>query len=174
MNRNILCSSSLAVTFAALFSGAAQADHDWQYVKVKVLDIEPITRIIQSTEPRRVCTEQPVAVREERHSPGGAIIGTVIGAAIGHRIGHRERHPVLGTAVGAAVGASIGRAATSSRPEVRYETVERCHVEHERFEEERIVGYRVQYRYHGDVYETRTREHPGREMRMRVRIEPVE
>ena len=56
----------------------------------------------------------------------------------------------------------------AARPAREDRCVER--VEHRT--EERITGYRVQYRYAGDDYEQIVDEHPGERMRVRVSVSP--
>jgi uncharacterized protein YcfJ len=57
-------------------------------------------------------------------------------------------------------------------------TVERdwqthCHTVESSYSEERVVGYRVVYRYNGRTYETELPEDPGRSLRVQVDVRPV-
>jgi uncharacterized protein YcfJ len=51
--------------------------------------------------------------------------------------------------------------------------VERCATTMQEHQEERIDGYRVVYRYHGQKYATEMPYDPGREIRVRVDIRPA-
>ena len=79
------------------------------------------------------------------------------------------------TVAGALVGASIGHSLSRSsyRPPATT-AVRRCTTVN-RFEQRQLlVGYRVDYRYEGQTFTTRTREHPGRFIRVRVNVDPVD
>jgi uncharacterized protein YcfJ len=39
---------------------------------------------------------------------------------------------------------------------------------------QQVVGYRVDYRYEGQTFTTRTRGYPGRFIRVRVDVDPVD
>jgi uncharacterized protein YcfJ len=82
---------------------------------------------------------------------------------------------VAGTIIGAAVGNDSAKrryGATHSSTEYS-RPVERCETRMTSHQEERIDGYRVVYRYHGQKYETRMPYDPGREIRVRVDIRPA-
>jgi uncharacterized protein YcfJ len=49
----------------------------------------------------------------------------------------------------------------------------RCRMVTEYRRERHVDGYRVTYRYHGHKFTTRTREHPGRRIPVRLKIRPV-
>ena len=40
--------------------------------------------------------------------------------------------------------------------------------------QQQLVGYRVEYRYEGQTFTTRTIEHPGEFIRVRVNVDPVD
>jgi uncharacterized protein YcfJ len=48
-----------------------------------------------------------------------------------------------------------------------------CRTEHDYHVEERIDGYRVEYRYQGRTYVTRMGHDPGERIRVRVDVSPV-
>ena len=75
----------------------------------------------------------------------------VIGGSIAHEI-KRKRH---------------GHTYTESRP------VKRCRVINDYRLEERVIGYRVKYKYHGRIYHTRTDYNPGHRIRINVSVAPV-
>lgn len=147
------------------------------YVDAPVVEVRPIIRVVEVSDPRRVCWEEDVerTVHDERRGPStGTVVGTVIGGAIGHNAsGGRSR--AAATAAGAALGAVIGRDISRAHrgPPRRVITTERrCEVERDVREEERIDGYRVFYRYAGRTFETRSDHDPGDTIRVQVRITP--
>lgn len=162
----------------------ALADHGgYQYAKV--VDVEPIYRQVRVEVPERECwTEihyESVPTRYERYrgSAVPTIAGGVIGGVVGRQFGKgngRDAMTVLGTLVGAAIGHQAGHRQydDSHRYEsVRERPVERCET-HYRTEERRdLDGYLVTYRYAGREYTTRTDEHPGDRIRVRVEVTPA-
>lgn len=144
-----------------------------------VLSATPIKEIIRQQQPEQQCWQQPVAVQRERrehHSATNAIVGGIIGAAIGNQLGHHKRNKQVGAVAGALLGASIGN--DLGRPAhagytTHYRQELQCNTVYRQVEEERIVGYRVRYRYQGQTFTTQTAEHPGDTLRLRVSMEPV-
>lgn len=156
-------------------------EEDSYFVRAEVVDVQPLWRTVQVSEPRRVCRKEPV--RHVHHGRGGnrthtpAILGGIIGGVVGNQIG-KGRGRNLATAAGVVLGASIGSDyARNQRQPGRthsYVTTEHhCAVEETVHQEERIEGYRVTYRYHGRQFVTQTDHHPGRTVRVRVRVEPL-
>ena len=76
------------------------------------------------------------------------VAGALLGGAVGHELGHDSYSP-------------------------GYSTLEhRCHTINDYSEREEIVGYRVKYRYNGETFWTRTSEHPGRRIDVKVHVRP--
>ena len=106
--------------------------------------------------------------------------GAVAGGVIGNQFGSGHGRDAA-TVAGAALGYSVAR--DEQRRNDRYygrysERVvrteeERCRIETDYREEERVLGYDVAYRYNGRVYHTRTDSHPGDTIRVRVDVEAV-
>jgi uncharacterized protein YcfJ len=48
-----------------------------------------------------------------------------------------------------------------------------CETRTEYQTDERVVGYDVEYEYHGRIYHTRTDSHPGRRIRVAVDVNAV-
>ena len=175
----------LAVLMAtAVFATAASAqprdpdkshgrgrDHGYEYATV--LESIPITRTVRVSEPREVCEEVPVEYRRERRSGGGAALGALIGAVVGHNAGRHSDHEVAGTVIGAVVGSQIGREVSPRQVTVERDWQTHCHTVESSYSEERVVGYRVVYRYNGRTYETELPEDPGRSLRVQVDVRPV-
>ena len=79
------------------------------------------------------------------------------------------------TVAGTLVGASIGQrlSAASYRPPASTQ-VQRCTTVNRYRQRQLLVGYRVDYRYEGQTFTTRTRGHPGKFIRVRVNVDPVD
>ncbi len=81
-----------------------------------------------------------------------------IGGVIGHQFGSgrgKDAATVAGSMIGAAIGHGPVRRVDYERP------VERCETRYQSFQEQRIDGYDVVYRYHGQKYATRMPYDPG-------------
>jgi uncharacterized protein YcfJ len=197
-----------AAVGAALVAQSALADHGrhrgWERQNrgysdtdyARVVDVQPITRRIRVTEPRRECFEETRydAPRHEdsrsrgapRPAAGSMILGGILGAAVGNQIGGGDGRRAA-TVAGALIGTALGHDAAARRdyrdgryydtrvdePPRAY-TVERCDVRYQESWEERVEGYRVAYEYHGRRYETRLPYDPGERVRVRVDVFPDE
>ena len=187
MKFKIISGAVLAFSISSqAFAGNVEYDY------ATVIDAEPIFKSIRVKTPRKHCWEEEVAYGTDyygdrnyyntsnhnanRHNGTSTVLGGVIGAAIGNAVGHRKKNKQVGTVVGAVLGASIGNAVGSKRNRrsyVTYGTEERCEVIQETHTEERIVGYKVRYRYSNATYSTRTKVDPGDTIRVRISISPV-
>ncbi len=159
------------ITLLALFPAWAVAGADYQWADV--LDVEPVYETVRRIEPVQACRDERVRHRLGGHSATPPILGAIIGAALGNAVGHKKANKRIGAVAGAILGGSIGAdIGRSSRPGgYRTETV--CEWHEEVREEERLTGYHVRYQYNGTVYATRMRNHPGDQIRVRVRVTPV-
>jgi uncharacterized protein YcfJ len=179
--------SGVVLAFS-ISSEAFAANIEYDYATV--IDAEPIFKSIRVNTPRQHCWQEEVAYETDyyndrnysynNHQGTSTVLGGVIGAAIGNAVGHRKKNKQVGTIVGAVLGASIGNAYGSQRNRrqnhkqyVTYGTQERCEVIQETHMEERIVGYKVRYRYSNVTYSTRTKVDPGDTIRVRISISPI-
>lgn len=166
---------AVAALLAALASAGAQAGGSGYgsdgYDFARVTDVTPIYQDIQVRRPRTECWEETVAYPGPG-SAAGTVIGGLIGAAIGREAGHHRRGRNGRTLAGAAVGAAIGHE-VSRAGKTRYGTEQRCQVVDEFITERELVGYDVRYRYNGRHYLTRTDQHPGDRIRVRVDVTPA-
>ncbi len=159
---------------AGSMATAAQAQHpnDTTYQQARVLNATPIYETVRIPSSREVCWDEEVTYRQRR-SPTATLIGGVIGGAIGHQFGGGHGKDAL-TVAGALIGASIANDASRRKAGAQYTEVEqRCRTTHEYYDEERITGYRVQYEYNGQVYNTRMNNEPGEFLDLRVSVSPV-
>jgi uncharacterized protein YcfJ len=181
--------AAVLVSFFVL--GGTQAGERWadssdtHYESATVTDVQPIVRVVQISTPREVCWDEQVrhtaytgGRRYRSHTPtlAGGIIGGVIGNQFGSGRG-RTAMTVAGTLLGASLGRDVGfrhRAKHRKARNTVYSTRCRCEIEEVLHEEERLEGYRVAYIYQGKTYVTRTEKDPGREIRIRVQVSPVD
>lgn len=145
------------------------------YDKARVIKAEPIVRHVRVSTPQRECyteeVRQPVYKRGGG-DPGATLVGGVIGGVVGNKLGHgRKGATIAGTLIGAAIGNQSTRKHEEYYEEVNY--VDRCEVRRSYHTEERVDGYRVSYRYKGEVYRTRMPYDPGKFIRVRVNVSPA-
>jgi uncharacterized protein YcfJ len=160
------------ISAAALLaiSGAANAA---VYDYAKVVSSQPIVRTVTVRTPVRECwqeTQYYSRYERRRDSSGRALAGAVIGGVIGHQFGSgrgKDAATVAGSMIGAAIGHGPVRRVDVAEP------IERCATRYENRLEERIDGYQVLYRYHGQTYSTRMPYDPGKKIKVRVDIRPA-
>ena len=104
------------------------------------------------------------------------LLGAIIGGVVGHQIGSgsgNDAATVAGTMIGAAIGNSSARKHQGTAVEQQGRPVERCETRYRSHQEERVNGYRVMYRYHGQKYMTEMPYDPGNRIKVRVDIRPA-
>lgn len=161
---------------SAIAGGRGHSD----FVYARVVDVEPIVRLVTVQRPRQECWDEVVYVPENRRVgvAGPTLAGGLIGGAIGRQFGSgsgRDAMTLIGALAGSAVASerAARNRAYAGQPTARATTVERCEVSTERFTEERIEGYWVTYQYRGRRHTIRTYEPPGERVRLRVSAVPV-
>lgn len=169
---SLVSSLALLITMPAL-SFAAKPFYDY----ARVVNVEPLTKQVRVKTPRQECWNETVT----HHRPANGriytpeIFGAILGAAVGRQFGS-GRGQDAATVAGAVLGGSIGRDVKHRRHHHgrHYQTVEeRCHTVQDVHVEERVTGYRVTYRYHGNTFTTRMNHDPGHQLRVRVGVTPV-
>jgi uncharacterized protein YcfJ len=158
-----------------LATGAVAVHAETFFDNARVRRVEPQYENVST--PRQECSTQ--VVNEQRpvgggQNLGGAVVGGVVGGLLGNQIG-RGHGREAATAAGAVVGALTGdRMANGNQPQ-QYEVVPRdvtsCRTVND--VQPRLTGYRVTYDWRGQEYTTFMRDNPGRDMRVRVSVEPV-
>lgn len=164
----------IAVLLSVTCSAASAEYFDSRTQVAKVTHVEPIYEQISVRIPEEHCWNETVAI-ERRRSATGPILGAIIGGALGNELGHKKSNKRVGAVVGAALGASLGNDIARQRGhnQRHYETVQRCE-SRDRFEQrQELIGYDVEYRYHGEIYHTRMPYNPGREMEIEVQVRPL-
>ncbi|MGN2253665.1 glycine zipper 2TM domain-containing protein [Frateuria sp. GZRe12] len=172
----------LPVLALVLATGAVQAqdgryaegdDANTHYGWADVLRVDPVYGVARSEVPRQECYDEPVVRREGGNTTAGTVLGAVIGGVLGNTVGKgdgRKAATVAGAVAGGAVGHGVAR-----RGEQEYDdTVTRCRQVSSVSEQRRLMGYDVEYRYHGDVYVSRLNYDPGERLRVRVSVAPAE
>jgi len=176
--------SGLAIASLVLVAGPASAanyaygGNKAVYDYARVVSSTPVIRYVTVTTPVKECWEDVEYYTRSRPEPGRAgktLFGAIVGGVIGHQFGSgrgNDAATVAGTLIGAAVANGGDR-----RP--YYQTTEysrpvtRCETNYQSHKEERIDGYDVVYRYHGQKYATRMPYDPGNKIRIRVDVRPA-
>jgi uncharacterized protein YcfJ len=103
------------------------------------------------------------------------IAGGIIGGVLGHALGERHRDGDIATVAGTIIGGAIGRDMASRQLRGGYVSREhRCQVSNKFYEEERVAGYQVTYRYRGRLFNRVMDQAPGKFVRVRVMLEPLD
>jgi uncharacterized protein YcfJ len=147
------------------------------YDYAKVISSQPIIRYVTVQTPVRECwqdTEYYTAHQRHHATRGSTLVGALIGGVVGHQFGSGHGKDAA-TAAGVMIGAAIGHDSAHRR----YGTVrnarpvQRCETQYRSHQEQRIDGYNVVYRYHGQKYATRMPYDPGKKVKIRVDIRPA-
>ncbi len=160
--------------------GAISSQSEYDYAAVE--KVKMLTHIVNVPVSREECWEEPVThyqppVHTGAHSYTSTIVGGIIGAVVGNQFGSgsgRDLATVAGTTLGASIGNDYNnrRAYTAGRS---YTTNERrCRIVNDHQQEERADGYLVTYTYNGRRYNTRTENHPGDRIKVRLDVTAVE
>ena len=169
---------------AMLLGSNAWADNGYrnsgaQFDYAKVISAEPIINYVTVKTPVQECWEemQYYTVDNNAGQRGAStLLGAIIGGVVGHQIGSgsgNDAATVAGTMIGAAIGNSSARKHQGTAAEQHARPVERCETRYRSHQEERVNGYRVMYRYHGQKYMTEMPYDPGNRIKVRVDIRPA-
>jgi len=157
-----------------------QGNKHKQFTHAKVVDVEPIYKTIRISSPEQQCWNEDVhkpirrQVRSDR--PENVLIGGIIGGVIGHHLGdghNRNVATLAGTIIGSAIGRDSG-VRTVHTGEYRVSQERHCETRTTYRTEEQLQGYLVTYRYKGELFTTKMRQHPGKRIRVKVQVTPVE
>jgi len=145
------------------------------YDYAKVVDVQPVTELVQIPQDQQVCQRELVRRRVPEHrSPAPAIFGSILGGVIGHQFGGGHGKTVA-TIAGAAIGGAVANNAQYRRYPPKYYTVreQRCRTETNWTSEERVMAWDVSWKYRGKIYHSTMDERPGHRIRVRVSVDPV-
>jgi uncharacterized protein YcfJ len=168
MKKTILVPLLLGLASAPALAGP---HHQGFRDKARVIDVVPIMERVEVPVEREACWQEEVETT--RHANAGLVLGGIIGGVIGHQVGRGDSRRVA-TAAGSIIGAAVGHDADQRAGDTRYETRHHCRVRTDYVEEERLLGYRVTYRYRGETFTTEMDHEPGRFIPVRVRVTPVD
>ena len=170
---SLLALTSLVTVTLFANSTVIKAEDNYHYDYATVMQSKPVYRIVEMSRLQQQCKDEEVVYQQSRRkSSGNSLVGGILGAAVGHALGHRSKHRTGATIAGAIVGASIA----DDNPRVvtqRRGIQNNCKMVPTRWEEERIIGYNVVYRYNGRTFETRLPFEPGDSLKIRVMIVPM-
>jgi len=176
----------ILITAATLALPSLATASEGRYRYARVVDVQPLYRYETVQIPHQECrtrTQYRETSYRRNHRRGGGsalptIAGGVIGGVIGRQFGSGDGRDAM-TVVGSLVGAAIGHSASHQRDyDGRYTRgrsvpVERCKTWYQTEERRTIKAYRVTYKYAGRRYKTRTRHHPGEQIRIHVDVTPA-
>ena len=137
------------------------AEENVTYAYAQVLRATPVHGTVRVRVPEQRCE------RDGGDPTGGTVAGALIGGALGHQAGKgdgRKAATVAGAVVGGAIGRRVDRNNGSAGTRCRTVEVER--------DEQRVIGYDVEYQYKGDTYMSRVGYDPGSRLRIRVSVSP--
>ena len=142
----------------------------------EVTRVDPLYQQVEVARPVNRCwTERVAHTHPRRPDAGATVAGGLIGGVIGSKLGHGRGNVPLAVA-GALAGAAIGQRLSQPAyaPVTTWRDVQRCTTVNQYEQRQQVVGYRVDYRYEGQIFTTQTRHHPGRYIRVRVDVDPVD
>ena len=173
-----------AALLLGLTTQATAGHHNYRkagpvYDYAKVVSVTPIVRYVTVTTPVKECWEDVEYYTVNKRPPNEGLrtlTGALIGGVIGHQFGSGRGNDAA-TAAGVVIGATVGNQSAYRKGNygpVQYSRpVTRCETQYRERQEERIDGYDVIYRYHGQKYRTRMPHDPGKKIRIRVDIRPA-
>ncbi|HEX7338661.1 MAG TPA: glycine zipper 2TM domain-containing protein [Rhodanobacteraceae bacterium] len=141
------------------------------YAWANVTRVDPIYRTVEVSTPHQQCYQQPVVRREGGNSGAGAVLGAIVGGVLGNTIGKGDGRQAA-TAIGAVAGGAIGNGVANRNARTYEGSETRCQQVQDLSQEQRIVGYNVEYRYRGEVYTSRLGYDPGTRLRVRITVTP--
>ena len=135
------------------------------FVYAEVVRVDPIIEVVRDPIHSEVCRDVRLTRKPASKTP--LVLGAIIGGVIGNQFGS-GRGRTAATVAGAALGASLG--ADHARKHGNTSDAERCEVAEDYRGYERVVGYRVTYRYDDVVGTTETQQHPGTYLKLPLSV----
>lgn len=134
-----------------------------------VLRVDPVYGVARTAQPQ--CYDQQTVQQTPNNKGIGTVLGAVVGGVLGSTIGH-GRGNTAATVGGAVVGGAVGNSVSSGgSTTVSTQTV--CQPGAQVVDQRQIIGYDVEYRYHGDIYMSRLSYDPGERLRVSVSVSPA-
>ncbi len=160
-------------------TGAEGSHFGW----ADVLRVDPVYDQETPSAPQQECYEEQVPAQALADVPGNnkrtvaSVFGAIIGGLLGNRVGNgngRVAATAAGAVAGGVVGNNLAAASEQHAGEPQYITQRHCRPTGAAATSRRVIAYEVEYRYRGDVYNSRLNYDPGDRMRVRVSVTPVE
>ena len=150
-------------------------DEGVHFAWADVARVAPIYTYERVSRPERECYDTEVTRREDRrgNNTGATVLGAIIGGALGNQVGKGDGRKAA-TIAGAVAGGAIGNSAARRDDESYVSSERRCREVDGGYEERRINGYDVEYRYRGETYMSRLSFDPGERIRVRVSVTPAD
>jgi uncharacterized protein YcfJ len=161
LNKVLLIAS---LSLSSLPACAGHKDHEYDYARV--ISARPVYETFRYPLDEQVCWVEQ-SRRAPHHTAAALVLGGVIGGALGNQFGDghsRTAATVAGLALGGAIAYGVSH---KHQPGPRYPgTRKRCEIQRSWRSETRIAAWDVTYKYHGNLYHTRTAEQPGKKIRV--------
>lgn len=129
--------------------------------------ISSVQVIQQVSVPRQICTQEQVAVQQNK-SGAGAAMGAIAGGVLGNQIGGGSGK-VAATALGIFGGAILGNNIEGA-PAPQTQTMQNCTTQN--VFENRVMGYNVTYEFNGKQYTVQLPHDPGPTIKLNVTPAP--
>ena len=166
----------MLTTIAVVFASPAIADpKSVHYEWANVVEKEPVIRIIRKPVQEEVCWQEEVYREVPRsRSRAPVVVGAILGGIIGNQFGGGSGRDAM-TLAGAALGGSIAKdSQRRHNPQNFYASLEdRCGLNTNWTETEKIIGWDVVYEYKGETYLTRMQDEPGDRIQVQLEVRPV-
>jgi uncharacterized protein YcfJ len=176
MKKSLLTIGTVLLTGAMSVNAGPHGPHFED--TAKVIDVKPIYQTIEISNPERYCWDEDVSYYEPgRQNYTGTVLGGIVGGVMANQLYHgRGRGRDAATLAGTLLGGAIGHDLSKHQRQGQWvnATERQCEVRDYTTYEERVVGYRVKYRYKGHVFTTRTQDHPGNRIPVRVGVVPAD
>lgn len=185
MNNTNKAILAIATSLTLCFSTSAFADHKRHTHKqknhvryAKVIHVKPIYKKVRVSYPEQHCwreeVKKPVKRRVNHSSPEAVVLGGFIGGVIGHELG-KNNNPEAATVAGAIIGSTLVYNANTRyyrTGEYRIKHRRHCRTDNHYRTERQLKGYRVTYRFKGELYTTRMKHYPGKRIPVNVEVTP--
>ena len=144
---------------------AGNGNHKLHYAKV--LFVKPIYRNVRIERPQLYCDNRNVnhsgVTVVHQHSPDQIVLGGIMGGIIGHGLSDADTRGI-NTLAGVLIGSAVAHDLSSTQyvADSRWQQPQpRCREHIRVFERQELVGYKVKYKYQGQIFTTRSDQHPG-------------
>lgn len=171
--RSFLKYAVVASLATGLINVANAATH---YDTAAVVSVTPITRMVHVPDMQQECWNESIIndTSNDSDSTTSTIVGGIVGGVVGNQFG-KGKGKTAATVAGTLLGGSVGHDMSTQDSSPTERVIRRCRSIDHGYDEERIEGYSVKYKYQGATYTTRMHKDPGETLRVRVetKVTPV-